>query len=267
MGPNRSKNSEERFVRAPPGAEEFDALLRDETPRVRALAARLAGRIGFSYARGDLRALATADPSAAVRSAAADALAALTPRGGAGSEIVNTHGGYGELKAHQSAEIAYDATVAFCDRFIDRRSRTHDQMVQAARSGKQNIVEGSAAAGFSSKTEIKLIGVARASLEELIADYKDFLRQRGLQLWDKDDPRSREIRRLAYVKNRSYETYRPYVEQRDAETAANTVLCVAFQTTYLLNRLIERLENDFLEKGGLSERMTAARLRKRREQA
>ena len=92
----------------------------------------------------------------------------------------------------------------FCDRFIDRRSRTHDQMVQAARSGKQNIAEGSMASGTSKKTELKLIGVARASLEELLLDFQDFLRQKGLPLWGKDDAKAKEIRALCYSKDRSY---------------------------------------------------------------
>jgi four helix bundle protein len=122
------------------------------------------------------------------------------------------HGGYRGLKSYQTAEIIYDATVVFCERFIDRRSRTRDQMVQAARSGKQNIAEGSMASGTSRKTELKLIGVARASLEELLLDYQDFLRQRALPLWGKDHDRALAARKLAYVHNRSYSTYRTYVE-------------------------------------------------------
>ena len=93
------------------------------------------------------------------------------------ARLIPPHGGYRELKSYQNSEIVYDATVRFCDRFVDRRSRTHDQMVQAARSGKQNIAEGSMASGTSKKTELKLVGVARASLEELLLDYEDFLRQ------------------------------------------------------------------------------------------
>ena len=112
------------------------------------------------------------------------------------TKIIPPHGGYQNLKSYQMAEIVYDATVKFCERFIDRRSRTVDQMVQAARSGKQNIVEGSMASGTSKKMELKLIGVARASLEELLNDYKDFLRQRQLSLWDKDHPKAREVRQL-----------------------------------------------------------------------
>ncbi len=121
--------------------------------------------------------------------------------------LIPPHGGYRNLKSYQTAEIVYDATVAFCNRCISSRSRTHDQMVQAARSGKQNIAEGSMASGTSRKTELKLIGVARASLEELLLDYQDFLRQRDLLLWGKDHLQAAEIRKLAWEKNRSYTTY------------------------------------------------------------
>ena len=106
-----------------------------------------------------------------------------------GESLIPRHGGYRRLKSFQIAELIFDVTVRFCDKYIDRRSRTCDQMVQAARSGSQNIAEGSQASGTSKKTEIKLTNVARASLEELRRDYEDFLRQRGLPLWDRDDPR------------------------------------------------------------------------------
>lgn len=111
-------------------------------------------------------------------------------------ELIPAHGGYRDLKSYQMSEIIYDATVVFCDRLISRRSRTHDQMVQAARSGKQNIAEGSTASGTSKKTEPKLMGVARASLEELLLDYQDYLRQNNLPLWGKDHPKAREVRGL-----------------------------------------------------------------------
>jgi restriction system protein len=128
-------------------------------------------------------------------------------------ELIGPHGGYRNLKSYQNAEIIYDATMAFCNLFISKRSRTHDQMVQAARSGKQNIAEGSMASGTSKKTELKLIGVARASLEELLLDYQDFLRQQGLPLWEKNHPRAEKIRKLAYQENRSYTTYSTHVEK------------------------------------------------------
>src|SRR5258705_10341139 len=118
-------------------------------------------------------------------------------------DLIPAHGGYRELKSFQQAELVYDATVKFCDRFIDMRSRTHDQMVQAARSGRQNIAEGSQASGTSKKFELKLVGVARASLEELLLDYEDFLRQRGMVLCTKDDSTAQTIRQLAYEKNKT----------------------------------------------------------------
>ena len=110
--------------------------------------------------------------------------------------FIPPHGGYQNLMSYQMAEIVYDATVYFCNKYINKFSRTHDQMVQAARSGKQNIAEGSMASGTSKETEIKLIGVARASLEELLIDYKDFLRTNKLTLWDKNHPQALEIRAL-----------------------------------------------------------------------
>jgi four helix bundle suffix protein len=107
--------------------------------------------------------------------------------------LIPKHGGYRKLKSFQVAQLIYDVTVRFCDRYIEKRSRTRDQMVQAARSGVQNIAEGSQASGTSKKSELKLTNVARASLEELRLDYEDFLRQRGLPVWDRDDPRRQEL--------------------------------------------------------------------------
>ena len=176
------------------------------------------------------------------------------------------HGGYRDLKAYQMAEIIYDATVAFCNRFIDPRSRTHDQMVQAARSGKQNQAEGSQFAATSKKTEMKLVNVARSSLEELKQDYEDFLRQRNLPLWDKDHPTALEVRALAYVPGRSYATYQSYVEQGTPEVAANTILCVIHQANRLLDGQLTRLERDFLEHGGFTEALYHARQERRAEQ-
>ena len=180
--------------------------------------------------------------------------------------FIPPHGGYKNLLSYQKAEIVYDATIYFCNRFIDKRDRTHDQMVQAARSGKQNIIEGSMASATSKEMEIKLTNVARASLEELLADYRDFLRQRGLAQWPKDHPQAQEIRRLAYQENRTYKTYRPYFEEAAPEVAANAAICLTCQATYLLDRLIQQLERTFIEHGGISERMLAARLRHRESQ-
>ncbi len=173
------------------------------------------------------------------------------------------HGGYRGLKSYQTTQIIHDATVVFCDRFIDRRSRTHDQMVQAARSGKQNIAEGRTASGTSRKMELKLVGVARASLEELLLDYQDFLRQRGLPLWGKDHPRALEIRKLAYLANRSYRTYSSYIKA-DPETAANTLICLIHQANYLLDQQLRQLEQRFLAEGGFTERLYHARRASRR---
>jgi len=177
------------------------------------------------------------------------------PSQAAGSSLIPSHGGYRTLKSFQSAEIVYDATVKFYDRFIDKRSRTHDQMVQAARSGRQNIAEGSQASGTSKKTELKLVGVARASLEELLLDFEDFLRQRGFVRWAKNHPTSRAIRALAYDENRSYLTYRTYVESSPPDVAANTIICLIHQTNYLLDQQLRQLEREFLEQGGFTERL------------
>jgi four helix bundle suffix protein len=177
--------------------------------------------------------------------------------------FIPKHGGYKDLLSYQKALIVFDATVFFCDHFVDRRSRTHDQMVQAARSGKQNIVEGSMASGTSKEMEIKLMNVARASLEELLEDYRDFLRTRGLRLWEKDSKEARFVRKLGSSKDTSYETYRTYIETRPPEVVANIIICLIHQTNFLLDRQIRQLEQAFLKEGGLRERMTRARLAER----
>ena len=177
--------------------------------------------------------------------------------------FIPAHGGYKDLISYQKAEIVYDATVYFCDHFIDKRSRTHDQMVQAARSGKQNIIEGTMASATSKETEIKLINVARASLEELLADYRDFLRVRKMPLWDKSHPQAQAVRMLARGSNVSYGTYETYVEHSPPEIAANTIICLIHQTSYLLDQQLRSLEAAFVKEGGLRERMTRARLQER----
>ena len=169
--------------------------------------------------------------------------------------LIGAHGGYRQLKSYQGAEIILDATVRFCERFINRYSRTTDQMIQAARSGKQNIAEGSMASATSKKTELKLVGVARASLEELLLDYEDFLRQNRLPAWGKGDGQAEQVRQLVYRSDRSYETYKTYVEKASAEVAANTLLCLIHQTNYLLDQQLRRLERDFLEEGGFTEKL------------
>ena len=174
-------------------------------------------------------------------------------------QLIPPHGGYAELQSYRMSEIVYDATMVFCDRFVSKRSRTHDQMVQAARSGKQNIAEGSMASGTSKKTELKLVGVARASLEELLLDFQDFLRQKGLPLWGKDHPKAKQVRGLCYKENRSYKTYKPYIEESSPEVAANTMICVIHQTNYLLDQQLRTLEKEFLNEGGFTERLYRTR--------
>jgi len=180
--------------------------------------------------------------------------------------FIPPHGGYEDLLSFQKARIVYDGTVWFCKRYLERRDRTNDQMVQAARSGKQNILEGSQASGTSKVTEIKLTNVARASLEELLEDYRDFLRVRGLALWQKDSREATFVRQLGAKRDVSYETYRTYIETRPAEVAANILICLIHQTNYLLDQQIRQLEKAFLEEGGLRERMTHARLTERAKQ-
>jgi four helix bundle suffix protein len=137
------------------------------------------------------------------------------------------------------------------------------QMVQAARSGKQNILEGCQASGTSKETEIKLVNVARASLEELLEDYRDFLRVRGASLWPKDSKEALFVRKLGSVKNSTYESYRSYIETRPPEVVANILVCLIHQTNYLLDQQIRQLEEAFVKQGGLRERMTRARLTER----
>lgn len=165
------------------------------------------------------------------------------------------HGGYRDLKSFQMATLVYDLTVEFCKKYIDRTygtNRTHDQMVQAARSGRQNIAEGSHASATSKKTELKLTNVARASLEELLLDYEDFLRQRGLPIWTKESQQAKNVRNLCYS-DMSYQSYASYLNY--AEPAANMMICIIHQTNYLLDRQIEKLSKEFLQQGGFNERI------------
>jgi four helix bundle suffix protein len=175
------------------------------------------------------------------------------------------HGGYKNLLSYQKAEIVYDATVYFCGRFVDRRSRTQDQMIQAARSGKQNIIEASMASGTSKETEIKLVNVARASLEELLADYRDFLRVRALEEWPANHPYTRRLRELNRIPGATYATFRKGIESPDPAIAANMIIGLIRVTSFLLDRQIRHLEKVFVEEGGLRERMTRARLENRRK--
>ncbi|HWR59910.1 MAG TPA: four helix bundle suffix domain-containing protein [Thermodesulfovibrionales bacterium] len=187
--------------------------------------------------------------------------------------LIPPHGGYRSLRSYQTAEMVYDATVVFCDRFIDRRSRTHDQMVQAARSGVQNIAEGSMASATSKKTELKLTGIARASLEELLLDYQAFLRQREFRLWGKDSPEALAVRRKYSSDKAGKKSDRsdlsdasdPYsIKTASAEVAANTLICLINQASYLLGRQLQRLEQQFLTEGGFTERLYKVRSEARR---
>jgi restriction system protein len=169
------------------------------------------------------------------------------------------------------ATVVYDATVSFCDRFVDKRSRTHDQMVQAARSGRQNIAEGSRAAATSSQTELRLVNVARASLDELLLDYEDFLRQRGKRQWSKDDREAREVRAVGSKRDRTDRSdqtkrYCRWLDAADAALVANTVLCLIHQANYLLDQQIAGLERAFVKDGGYTERLAAARVAERQRQ-
>jgi restriction system protein len=179
--------------------------------------------------------------------------------------LLPKHGGYRKLRSWLAASAVYDATVIFCDRFIEKRSRTHDQMVHAARSGVRNIEEGSVASGTSKKSELKLTNIARGSLEELMRDYEDFLRHRGLPIWDKNSPKALAIRK-SYSSDQSgpSDSSDPcHIRTADPETAANTLLCLINQASYLLHRQLDRLEQDFLQHGGFTERLYAARSRTR----
>ena len=181
----------------------------------------------------------------------------------ASETFIPPHGGYAGLLAYQKALVVFQGTVRFCERFLEKRDRTVDQMIQAARSGKQNIVEGSKVSGTSKEAEIKLINVARASLEELLEDYRDFLRVRKAQLWPKDSREALFVRKLGAQKDMSYTTYETYIETRPPEVIANILVCLIHQTNYLLDQLIRELEKAFVEEGGLRERMTRARLAER----
>jgi restriction system protein len=175
--------------------------------------------------------------------------------------LIPAHGGFRKLRSFQCAQLVYDGTIIFCDRYIDKKSRTHDQMVQAARSGVQNIAEGSLASATSKKIEIKLTGVARASLGELLLDYEDFLRHRKLCQWNKDDPKALAVRGKFKSdqsdKSDLSEIYR--FKELSPEELANTLICLINQASYLLWQQMKYLEKDFLRSGGFTERMYSAR--------
>lgn len=213
--------------------------------------------------------------------------------GGVMSDLIPKHGGYRKLKSFQVAQLVYDVTVRFCDKYIDRFSRTKDQMVQAARSGVQNIAEGSQASATSKKTELKLTQVARASLEELKLDYEDFLRQRGLSQWDRENPLRQELidRRCETADNvaawvvqaakkcglggqsgqsghmlelSTESTMSTLSTKTYPELSANAALVLLTVACSLLDRQVERLAQDFEKEGGFTERLYKVRSAKRR---
>ena len=201
-------------------------------------------------------------------------------------KLIPLHGGYRKLKSFQVAQLAYDVTVRFCDRYISPRSRTHDQMVQAARSGVQNIAEGSQASGTSRKMELKLTNVARASLEELRLDYEDFLRQRGLAQWPREDPRRAELiaarpataddvaawaravhdgqngRRGRGEKQKSIQST-VSTQPTYPEIAANGALALIMVASSLLNRQVAAQATAFEKEGGFTERLYRVRKTRR----
>ena len=180
--------------------------------------------------------------------------------------FIPPHGGYQEMLSYKKTVIIYLATVRFCERFFTRYDRTAEQMVSAARSGKQNLVEGSMASGTSKSMEIKLVNVARASLEELLEDYHDFLKARNAPIWDKDSREALFVRKLGANRDASYETFREFIDTRPPEVVANILICLINQANYLIDRQKRQLEKAFVQDGGLRERMTRARINERNRQ-
>ncbi len=181
------------------------------------------------------------------------------------NRVLPPRGDYQTLLSFQKAEVVYDITFRFAHKYLSKGDRTIDQMIQSARSGKQNILEGSKAGTTSKETEIKLTNVGRASLEELLADYRDYLRVRDLPLWDKNSKEALFVRELGRKTPQTFEVYREFVETRPAEVIANIAICLIHQTNYLLDQQLKTLEKEFLEQGGLRERMTRARLNYRNQ--
>jgi len=180
--------------------------------------------------------------------------------------FIPAHGGYQDLQSYRRSLVVFQATVKFCRVYFGKFDRTVDQMVQAARSGKQNIIEGSMASGTSKETEIKLTNVARASLEELLEDYRDFMRDRNIAEWERDHPYAKRLSELNRNPDADYETFRAAVEHDDPAIRANAITGLIKVTNYLLDQQIRRLEKDFLKEGGLRERMFRTRLDARDEQ-
>jgi four helix bundle suffix protein len=179
--------------------------------------------------------------------------------------FIPPHGGFEKLLSYQKALIVFDGTKFFVGKWLPKiGDRTVDQMVQAARSGKQNIVEGSVASGTSKETEIKLTNVAKASLEELREDYSDFLRNRGLQEWPSSHRYAKRLRELVRSPGTVYADFQKGIENDDPDIAANVMLGLVKVTCYLLTRQIAAQEKEFLKEGGLRERMSKVRRQVRR---
>ena len=176
-------------------------------------------------------------------------------------------GGYEKLLSYQKSRVVYKGTVYFIKRWVPRCSRTIDQMEQAARSGKQNIVEGSLASAVSKETEIKLTGVALASLGELLEDYRDFLYVRDIDEWTPAHPYAQHLSQLCRTPDANYETFRKGIEHDDPAICANVLGGLTRVTLRLLDGQLDRLERDFVTEGGLRERMTRARLEFRNQAA
>jgi four helix bundle suffix protein len=187
----------------------------------------------------------------------------MNPENPTSEGFIPKHGGYRNLITYQKSEIVYDGTVYFTTRFFRKYDRTVDQMVQAARSGKQNIAEASMASATSKETEIKLTNIARASLEELLIDYEDFLRTQKLPRWVKDHRLVNRLRELNKTPNANYATFQKAIENESPEICANTMITLITITTYLLKQQLKSLETAFINEGSLRERMTKARLDKR----
>lgn len=168
-------------------------------------------------------------------------------------------GGYKELPFFKQAEIIYDFTVEFCNKYINKYSRTTDQMIQGARSGKQNIPEGYMQKSIEGK--LKLLGVARGSLEELLNDYLDFIRQRKLSLWDQNSDKAKSVRKLVYNQYNSYNNYKIYIN--DPENAANAMICLINQTNSLLDQKLRWLEEKFIQEGGFRENLFRKRMERK----
>src|SRR3989344_4524699 len=173
--------------------------------------------------------------------------------------IMESTGGYKNLPFFKQAEIIYDFTVEFVKKYINPYSRTKDQMEQGARSGKQNIPEGYLQKSLEGR--IKLLGVARGSLEELLNDYLDFIRQHSYRLWDKDDPRAKKVRSFVYNSYNDYNNYKAYIE--NPEEAANVMVCLINQTNQLLDQKLRWLEEKFVSEGGFRENLFKKRMEKR----